>query len=808
MMASTRRVTANEIVELLSESPRQVVGGKAYTLGVLARAGFPVPPGVVVPVGMAPDDLAAVVDRVSEVLGKGPFAVRSSAISEDGDEHSYAGLYDTVLWVEGAEALTAAIRRVASSGRSERVRSYGDAEAGGVPVLIQSMISADAAGVAFTADPVTADRDVIVVSAVRGVGETLVSGTRDPDEWEVRGGEVKVRRAPEAALADEQVAALADLAHRVENHMGSPQDIEWALKGDQLYLLQARPITGLPDVEPVQPDLTPPDEGSWMLDGGHYPTPISPSAASFYLPFLERSISAAFAEFGALIDGVRQEAVGWRVYGKVVPPGGKEGKPPPWWLMGALARVAPPIRKKMAKAKEAAAGGLGKSYIEKWWAEWRPGLQAEITERSQTHLSTLSDNALLDELDRRLDLLERGQEIHFKLFIPHLLAVHRFVRFCVDRLGWDETETVQHLSGISDMSSAPGRRLDEIADVIRSSTELTLLVESHTSGLDDLRRASTEAAGLIDGFLAEFGDRATSYDVLPPTIAERSDLLKATIRSLVKHPPKTTEPGIEILRHRGDSLQGETARPFAELLSQLETAFPVREDNILYTDNIPLGLMRLALLELGRRLVDRGLLADASHVFFLSVDEARNVIGEGLDLRAAVDQRRAERVWAERHAPAPTLGPAPPPPPDLRALPREARELMEALLWSIANDLATPPGDGLSGVGASPGVYRGKARVIRDEAEFARIEHGDVLVCDITTPAWSVLFPRIGAVVTNKGGLLSHAAIVAREHGIPAVLATGTATQRIEDGEDVTVDGTKGQIEIADTPTNSRGRTR
>ena len=285
-------------------------GSKAATLAGLKRAGFPVPEGVVVTtealaqalasaeLGDAarsedveamplPADLVAMLFAATERLGNGPFAVRSSGVDEDLPEASYAGQYETVLNV-AAEDVPAAVRHCWASAFSDRVGAYrqskGSAGQGAMAVLILPMVRADAAGVAFSADPISGDRGTAVVDAVRGLGERLVSGLASPDEWVVRGGEARPRAAPEGAIDAAMATRVAELARRVERYRGTPQDIEWALAGSDLVLLQARPITTLPD-QPVEPVPVPVEvpPGFWEREASHAPKPWTPMSLSVAL---------------------------------------------------------------------------------------------------------------------------------------------------------------------------------------------------------------------------------------------------------------------------------------------------------------------------------------------------------------------------------------------------------------------------------------------------------------------------------------------------------------------------------------------
>ena len=206
------------------------VGGKAAGLGELFAAGVRVPEGVVINAGAAArgvSQLRSDVDSGAWDLGPGPFAVRSSGIAEDGAESSYAGMFETALEVS-ADGLAAATERVLASAHAARVSSYGPAANGGMAVIVQRMVSPVAAGVALSADPISGDRASTLVTAVRGVGERLVSGGAAGDEWVVVDGKATARRQPESAIGSNQAIAIAHEARRIAQAWGVPQDVEWA----------------------------------------------------------------------------------------------------------------------------------------------------------------------------------------------------------------------------------------------------------------------------------------------------------------------------------------------------------------------------------------------------------------------------------------------------------------------------------------------------------------------------------------------------------------------------------------------------
>ena len=350
----------------LARSDSARAGVKAANLGELARVGFRVPNGFVlttrafqcflianalgpessaeaVAVAPLPVDIAQALLSAAATLGDAPLAVRSSAVAEDLPEASFAGQYETVLDVRGADALVGGVRRCWASAFSQRVASYGTARgqtAPGIAVLVQPLVPADAAGVAFAANPVSGDRGETVVSAVRGLGDRLVGGQASPEEWLVRGSAAICQRSPEGAIDGAQACAVAELARRVEAHFGSPQDIEWAMAGGALFLLQARPITALPQpaAAPTPVPAQPPP-GFWRREASHAPQPLSPMHRSL-LPSFEDAARRVNAEFGLLMETMETREIGGWVYQRLVPLGGKDRPAPP-----GLADAAPGARR-------------------------------------------------------------------------------------------------------------------------------------------------------------------------------------------------------------------------------------------------------------------------------------------------------------------------------------------------------------------------------------------------------------------------------------------------------------------------------
>ncbi|GHE12685.1 PEP/pyruvate-binding domain-containing protein [Streptomyces alanosinicus] len=788
------------------------VGAKAAVLARMRQAGFSVPDGWVftaramaahtagldaatgeaVRARPLAGELAAAVETVAGRL-PGALAVRSSGIDEDGARASHAGQYTTVLDVRGAAALGEALKSCWGSAFTDVVREYRAASGaeGDAPlaVLVQALVPADSAGVAFTVNPVTGNRDEVLVSAVPGLGERLVSGEVSPDEWAVpaAGGEPVNTSGRHGALNPEQACQVAGLAQQAARVLGGPTDIEWARAGGRLYLLQARPITAIADELP-QPVEIPVDvpPGFWTKDSTHAPVPLLPMTRAM-LEYNNTVLEDVCAEFGLLLKGMAFRTIGgWRYVGNV-----------------PLAPADVPDR--IAACVQAVGEDRVGRALTEWREEQRPRFAERIARLRTADLGRLDDAALAAHLDEVVALHREGAEVHFRLVAAVSLALGRFGLFTTTALGWDQTRPFALLAGLSTESTGPARAMAQLAGLAAAR----LPEAADAAALRDLLRTDRQFAEAFETYRTAYGCRALQYELAAPTLAERPELILALLRDQLADGGGRGRDGAEVERERGqavaaalDGLAPERAERLRALLADAEHAYPVREDNEHWTVSAPNALLRWAVLEAGERLVARGLLAAADQVFFLETDEVRTALLKGVDTRETVRRRRGEHRWALANPGPASHGERPGPPPSMDQLPAEVRETMGGFLWTLQHmngaSPAAPRTDAatVTGVPGSAGRATGTVRVVRDESEFDKIQAGDVLVCPITSPVWSVVFPGLAALVTDTGGALSHAAIIAREYGIPAVLATGDGTSALADGMVVTVDGTAGTVEI------------
>ena len=717
------------------------VGGKAARLGELSRAGFQVPDGFVLPAGVA-GNLEEAADAVRIALGTlsgGRVAVRSSGLAEDLDDASFAGQYETVLNVAGFEDVMAAIRRCWDSESSGHVSAYSTERAGGVTgavaVLVQTMVDATSAGVAYSANPVTGDRAESVVNAVRGLGERLVSGQTDADEWLVRDGLAAQSRHAEGAIDAADAVAVADLAIKAAAYLGAPQDIEWAIADGKLYLLQSRPITAMP--EQVSWEPTVPGGyvrnfrlGEWLGD------PVTPLFESWLVNRLERR----FHELqGGWISMPWREPAhivlnGWYYYSVDVILTGALG------ITGLLLRVIANlfIRPRRAVMVVPPLAHLG---VDLFINEWR-------------HDVLPKHQALVAEAVKRVDSASPAELVEM-----------------IDRLASDAGD---YFTSITAVAGFGWKAEVPLADFYRKHLH-PLIGGSYADLLQGLVAADVGSGGhavqSLDWFHPTLGELSLGHESAA-VIAERRQRLSASRRA-AEGRARATLSRSPRLRQR-----------FERRLAVAQRIQPLREEQVSY---LTLGwpVMRRALRRIGMHLADAGVISKPDQVHFLRREEVLAALDAKVSGLGDVAERRRATWQHRRRLSAPlTVGTLPP--------------LFIKLQAKFDRAVRIPGGSdsGVSGVPASPGRAHGPVRIIRSLDDFTRLQVGDVLVAPVTTPAWTPLFSRAAAVVTDTGGVGAHASQVAREYGIPAVVGTGNATARLHDGQLVTVDGGVGVVEI------------
>jgi pyruvate,water dikinase len=534
-------------------------------------------------------------------------------------------------------------------------------------------------------------------------------------------------------------------------------------------------------------------EGFWELESNENPQPISPMAESFFLEALTSGAGHLLAELGMLAEAVEWKALNGWVYVRTVPLSGDDGA----------------VAERIGRSVGAVHDDLAGRYLQRWHDEWRPWLLRRRHELGSVDLATLSDGDLDGHVGDVVAFLFAATDVHMLLHGSNALMLGELVFACRDLLGWSEQQAFDLLSGSSAASTEPAQRIAELAAMARRRPALRTLLDDPAGAVPRLADADPEFAEALQRYLEEFGDRAVRYEVIDPTIGECPDCLLRLVRDQLdgKFDPAAVAARLAARQAEARAAARATLAErhpaerdrFERLLARAEQFYPVREDNEVWTQSVPLALVRRALLEVGRRLAAAGTVDRPDDVFLLRLSEARRGLTKPADLSELVADRRAERDRALEH-PGPAIYGTRPPPPDFAGLPPEAALVHEAVGWLIDRILPASAtglrqsGPVVHGIAASGGRYTGPARVVRHEGHLDKIQPGDVLVCPATSPAWSIVFPTVGALVTETGGILSHAAIIAREFAIPAVVATGNATELFADGQTITVDGDAGRV--------------
>jgi len=802
------------IVQQENATQVDVVGGKAAALARLAGFDFDPPAFVVIRADAFEKD--AQIDGLAEAiagLGAGPFAVRSSGRAEDGAEHSHAGQFDTLLNVAAGDVWDAA-RKVWQSGFSETVATYravksgGDAE--GPAVIVQRMIDAIASGVAFSADPVSGRRDHVIVSAINGLGDRLVSGEEDGEDWTV--GATTIGPPDPEVLTTEQAVEVAKLARRAEEAFGSPQDIEWAIDMDGLHILQARPIT-----TPLLPRPQP-DAALTIFDNSNiiesYPGMVSPLTYSFathvYTRVYEAFVallgvphttiaanSAVFANMLGRVDGrVYYNLVNW-YRALALLPGFSLNRSYMETMMGVATpmpsevtdNIGPPPAQGFGRVREylrLAKVGLGlivqAMRLNRTKAQFQERLDAALNSDFDTE--TAGPTALAAEY-RRIEssLLDRWDAPLVNDFLC-MIAFGASRNLLEKWLGPEGVHLHNDVMiGQGDIVSAePAQRIAEMGQLVAKAGLAEAVMARGMDALDEHPQITQK----VQSYLDKFGDRCTEELKLEsvPLSDDPTSLIQAVAASAqrgavpehMSSDPDWAElfPKSLVKRHVAKWVIGWTKARVRD------------RENLRFQRTRIFGYTRRVFLALGREFAARGLLTAPRDVFSLTTQEVLGAVeGFGLsaDLKAIVTLRKAEdEAAADR-----------PDPPERI----EIRGPAIAPVWSDAAPVERDQAAARTGTGCSAGQVKAKARVITDPRTQS-LAPGDILVARHTDPGWIAVFCNASAIVVERGSLLSHSAIVARELGIPCVVGLKGATQWIDDGEMISVDGVTGEVERVD----------
>lgn len=789
-----------------------------------------------------PDDVASAIagalPQLSAHVGgdsgnPSAYAVRSSATAEDLPTASFAGQQDSYLNVIGPSAVLDHVRRCWASLFTERAVSYRlrngfDHRQVHMAVVVQQMVAPSAAGVMFTADPVTSNRTVVSVEATLGLGEALVSGLVNADVFTVCDDAIVTRavatkdvaieplpaggtkqraiepaRRHQPALTDAQVVHLARLGRQIEAHFGCPQDIEWCLASDGFHIVQSRPITTLFPI-PVRGD----SDRHVYLSVGHQQMmtdAMKPLGLSFFQLSARPPMHAAggrlFVDVTVALGSPEGSAGLVDGFGKADPLTGdalrtivERGFIPivtDDTISANGTTTAPPVAPTAAPPPTP--------------IETDPDIVTDLIAQSRASIATLRHNIETLSGEALLDFIRDDiQELKRILFDPRS---HQVFMAAIEASWWLNDQMLTWLGEHNaadtltqavpnNVTSDMGLALLDVADVIRPHPEVVAFLHTTTddSFLDGLPAlpGGPEAHTAIRDYLDMYGMRCIGeIDITRPRWSERpTALLPALLSNITNFEPGARERRVEQGRREAADKEQELLTRVRALPDGQQKADDTKRmiDRVRtfigYREYPKYGMIsryfvyKQALLKEAARLVHEGVLRAADDIWFLSLAELHDVVRTRHVDADLIRRREADFASFQLLTP-----------------PRVLTSDGEVIVGAYRRDDDLPTG-ALIGLPVSSGTIEGRARVVLDMTEAAALEPGDILVTAYTDPSWSPVFVAVSGLVTEVGGQMTHGAVIAREYGLPAVVGVEHATRLIRDGQRIRVDGTHGSIEF------------
>ena len=816
-----------------------LAGGKGASLARMARAGFPVPDGVVVTAAcyraftaawpeleerartvpvtdpealhlactalreellqrpFPPAVEEALREALPEAVSAGPVSVRSSATLEDLAGAAFAGQHDSFLGVSGAESALEHVKRCWASLWEDRAVRYRHEQGFGLTaadmaVVVQEMVDADVAGVTFSINPVTGEVRRILVTGAWGLGETVVSGEGEVDQWvidkatrevveshvgdktnairQTPGGgteriDVPVDRRSTPCLTDDELQRLAELVLKVESHYAFPQDVEWAVRDSELYLLQSRPVTEFP--------------ARWTREESaeRFPNAVTPLTWDFTTHGFHESLAHSLEMMGMPpFDGEWFTRLDGYIYGnQTAVEVFAAGHQAAFDDLDDLTARVPALSE-------------GYRWVQELPVHWARDLDRYLLRLGRLGARNLAGLSLEELWAHVLEIDRVGREY----FLPNIAIsitqglLHRLLFQMVAHVvgPTDAPAVYDGLTCFCDTKTGlVNRDLYELACMVRSDDVLRRrLVEGdrRTFVPSGEMEAFPEFEARFRSFLEIHGHREVDFDAYIPTWSGQPWVVLENLRLIVmQEGVEDPGPADQDLRSRQQVTEREflsgvpdALRTFAGEIIRLARTFTALDDLEHYQTTRLTPPFRAALVEIGGNLVNAGVLDEPEDVFFLRRDTLEGVVERRVTVEDAGREARQAKEDHRRH-----------------------RESEPPFRWGEEDELEDHEGQ-LSGLPGAPGMAVGPDCRVHSADDFARYTPGSVLVARTTNPAWTPLFYSAAAVVTESGGPLSHGAVTAREVRIPAVMAVRGALGHLADGVRVRVDGTRGTVTV------------
>jgi phosphoenolpyruvate synthase/pyruvate phosphate dikinase len=771
------------------------------------------------------EEIAGYLTKLGE---KDAFAVRSSATAEDLPTASFAGQQDTYLNIIGKEAILKHISKCWASLFTDRAVIYRmqngfDHSQVYLSVIVQRMVFPQAAGILFTADPVTSNRKVLSIDASFGLGEAMVSGLVNADIYKVCNGkitdkkistkklaiyalkdggtkeqEIEPEKQTRQALTDEQILQLEGIGRKIEKHFGSPQDIEWCLVDDTFYIVQSRPITTLYPI----PEANDPENHVYVSVGHQQmmTDPMKPLGLSFFLLTTPAPMRKAGGRLFVDVTHMLASPVSRKTVIDTL------GKSDPLIKdaletvleRGDFIKLLPDDKQNPGKSNKDISSSDSHTQIEN-----DPTIASDLIKSSQASIEALKQNIQTKSGSDLFDFIQEDiQQLKKILFDPQSFRV---IMAAMAASSWINEKMKEWLgeknvadtlsqSVPNNITSEMGLALLDVADVIRPYPEIIEYLQNvkDDNFLDEMVKleGGQETRDAISAYLNKYGMRcAGEIDITKTRWVEKPTTLVPMILSNIKN----LEPNAS--KRKFEQGRQEALKKEQELLGRLKQ-LPAGEQKAEETKRM-IDLIRnfagyreypkygkvnryfvykQALLKEAKQLLQGNVISEKEDIYYLTFEELHEVVRTNKLDYQIISKRKDEYKSYEKLTP-----------------PRVITSDGEIITGAYKRE--NLPAEAIVGLAVSSGVIEGRARVILN-LEDADLEDGDILVTSFTDPSWTPLFVSIKGLVTEVGGLMTHGAVIAREYGLPAVVGVENATRLIKDGQRIRVNGTDGYVEI------------
>ena len=549
-----------------------------------------------------------------------------------------------------------------------------------------------------------------------------------------------------------------------------------------------------------------PAPGAWELEATHMSKPLSRYMADFIPAAMTAGFRAGTKQYGLLLETMEFVTINGFMYyaarGVGAPKGAKA--PPPKFIFKLLTHLHPEIRRRIRRSEEVFATKAWREDIERWDREWKPAIIRENTALQSVDARKLSNEELIAHLDACHDALKRALYMHHRLNPVAMCAIGDFLVHASQWTGLTPSELLPLMRGASAVSLGATPELQQLLTALKQSPDAMTLLASNDAHavLDALKAHAAPVGEATRRYVDAVGIRVVNgYDVAESPLDDMPQVIVDTIRASAKGASVQSDTYAADLARIRALVPQQHQQQFDELLSEARLTYRLRDERGYMNDAWSTGITRRAILAAGERLVANGRLQQPANAFDLTHAELISALRGGpspsAEEVAAYTNYRTTKTTAD--AP-PIVGFAPSGPPPAEWLPpaaaRMARTVEIVLGEMFAKRDGAKVGEPVRGFAASPGDVVATARLVLDSSDFSKVQAGEVLVTRATGPSYNALLPLLKGIVTDRGGTLSHAALVAREYGIPAVVGCGNATQIIPDGAKIRIDGTTGTVHV------------